>query len=78
MLNLVIAILLMCSSLGITLSKTNKEEVIRKPRQHSEPLKLDQSITLEPIKKLLNIGEPGVVFRFNLQLNENPNRLVIL
>jgi len=41
MLNLVIALLLMCSSLGITLSKTNKEEVVRKPRQHNEPLKLD-------------------------------------
>jgi hypothetical protein len=41
MLNLFIAILVMCSSLGATLSKTTKDYGFRKQREHKEPLKLD-------------------------------------
>ena len=41
MINLVIAIFLMCSSLGAVISKTTKEYGFRKQREHTEPLKLD-------------------------------------
>lgn len=41
MINLFIATLLLCSSLGITISKTTKEYGIKKHREHTEPLKLD-------------------------------------
>ncbi len=41
MINLLIATLLLCSSLGITISKTTKEYGIKKHREHTEPLKLD-------------------------------------
>jgi len=41
MINLIIAILLMCSSLGAVISKTTKEYGFRKQREHTEPLKLD-------------------------------------
>lgn len=41
MLNLFIAILVMCSSLGATLSKTDKSPIGRKQREHKQPLKLD-------------------------------------
>ncbi len=61
MIHLFVGILLMCSSLGAVISKTNKEFGFRKQREHTEPLKLDQSINLEPIKILLNIGAPGAV-----------------
>jgi hypothetical protein len=41
MINLIIAILVMCSSLGAVISKTTKEYGFRKQREHTEPLKLD-------------------------------------
>jgi hypothetical protein len=41
MLNLLIAILLMCGTFGVTISKTTKEYGFRKQREHTEPLKLD-------------------------------------
>jgi len=41
MLNLFIAILVVCSSLGATLSETTKEYGVKKQREHKEPLKLD-------------------------------------
>jgi hypothetical protein len=41
MINLLIALILICSSLGVTISKTTKEYGFRKQREHTEPLKLD-------------------------------------
>ena len=41
MLNLIIAILLLCGTFGVTISKTTKEYGFRKQREHTEPLKLD-------------------------------------
>lgn len=41
MINLFIGLFLLCSTLGATISKTSGTSVIRKPRQHTEPLKLD-------------------------------------
>ena len=41
MINLLIALVLMCGSFGATISKTTKEYGFRKQRHHTEPLKLD-------------------------------------
>lgn len=41
MLNFIISTILLCGSLGITISKFSKEPVVRKPRQHTEPLSLN-------------------------------------
>jgi hypothetical protein len=41
MINLIITILVMCSSLGAVISKTTKDYGFRKHREHTEPLKLD-------------------------------------
>lgn len=41
MINLLVAIILMCGSLGATISKFQKMDVGRKSREHTEPLKLD-------------------------------------
>lgn len=41
MLNLLIAIFLLCGTFGATISKTTKEYGFRKHREHTEPLKLD-------------------------------------
>jgi len=41
MINLFIGLFLVCTSLGATISKTSGTSAIRKPRQHTEPLKLD-------------------------------------
>lgn len=41
MINLLVALILMCGSFGATLSKFQKENVGRKSREHTEPLKLD-------------------------------------
>jgi hypothetical protein len=41
MLILFIGLFLLCSTLGATISKTYGSSVVRKPRQHTEPLKLD-------------------------------------
>jgi len=41
MLNLFIGLFLLCSTFGYSLFKTKTDSVIRKPRQHTEPLRLD-------------------------------------
>jgi hypothetical protein len=41
MLNLIIGLFLVCTTLGATISKTNSKSVVKKPRQHTEPLRLD-------------------------------------
>ncbi len=41
MINLIIALVLICGSFGATISKTTKEYGFRKQREHTEPLKLD-------------------------------------
>lgn len=41
MLNLLIAIFLLCGTFGATISKTTNEYGFRKQREHTEPLKLD-------------------------------------
>jgi len=41
MINLIIAIFLMCGSIGAVISKTTKDYGFRKQREHTEPLKLD-------------------------------------
>ena len=41
MINLVLALILICGSIGATISKTTKDYVFRKQREHTEPLKLD-------------------------------------
>ena len=42
MLNLFIGLLLLCSSFGITLSKTQIKYGVRKQRQHIKPLVIDK------------------------------------
>ncbi len=44
MLNLFIGIVLICTSLGATISKTTKDYGFRKQRQHTEPLIIDKEI----------------------------------
>lgn len=44
MLNLLIGLLVLCSSFGITLSKTQIKYGVRKQRQHIKPLILDKDI----------------------------------
>ncbi len=44
MLNLIILILLVCSSLGMTLSKMTTEYGVKKYRQHIKPLQLDKEV----------------------------------
>ncbi len=44
MLNLIIGLLLLCSSFGITLSKTTTDYGFRKQRQHVNPLSLDKEV----------------------------------
>jgi UPF0716 family protein affecting phage T7 exclusion len=41
MINLFIGLFLLCSTLGAAISKSQGVSVIKKPRQHTEPLKLD-------------------------------------
>ena len=41
MLNLFIGLFLLCTSLGVGISKTTKDYGFRKQRHHTEPLKLD-------------------------------------
>jgi len=41
MINLLIALVLICGSFGATLSKTTKDYGFRKQREHTKPLKLD-------------------------------------
>lgn len=41
MINLFIALILICGTFGATISKTTKEYGFRKQREHTEPLKLD-------------------------------------
>jgi hypothetical protein len=44
MLNLIIGLLLLCSSFGITLSKITTDYGFRKQRQHTRPLSLDKEV----------------------------------
>ena len=44
MLNLLIGLLVLCSSFGITLSKTQSKHGFRKQRQHVKPLNLDKEV----------------------------------
>jgi hypothetical protein len=44
MLNLIIGLFLLCSSFGITLSKTQPQYGVRKQRQHTKPLSLDKEV----------------------------------
>jgi hypothetical protein len=44
MINLILAVLLLCSSLGATLSKFSKTTIIRAERKHSKPLVLDKEV----------------------------------
>jgi len=44
MLNLIIGLFVLCSSFGITLSKTQTKYGVRKQRQHIKPLILDKDI----------------------------------
>ena len=41
MINLLIGLILMCSSFGAVISKVTKDYGFRKQREHTEPLKLD-------------------------------------
>ncbi len=41
MINLLIALTLICSSFGAMISKTTKDYGFKKQREHTEPLKLD-------------------------------------
>ena len=41
MINLLVALILMCGSLGAMISKTTKDYGFKKQREHIEPLKLD-------------------------------------
>ena len=44
MLNLLIGLVLLCSSFGITLSKIQPQYGVRKQRQHIKPLMLDKDV----------------------------------
>jgi hypothetical protein len=44
MLNLLIFILLICSSLGATISKTTTEYGVKRQRTHTEPLVIDKEV----------------------------------
>jgi hypothetical protein len=41
MINLLLALILICGSIGATISKTTKDYGFRKQREHIKPLKLD-------------------------------------
>jgi hypothetical protein len=44
MLNLIIGIFLLCSSLGAVISKTNKDFGSKRQRQHTQPLQVDKEV----------------------------------
>jgi hypothetical protein len=44
MINLILAVLLICSTLGATLSKFAKTSIVRAERKHIKPLVLDPEI----------------------------------
>lgn len=44
MINLIVAVLLICSSLGATLAKFSKTTIIRAERKHVKPLILDKEV----------------------------------
>jgi hypothetical protein len=44
MLNLIIFVLILCSSLGVTISKITTEYGVKKHRQHIRPLQLDKDV----------------------------------
>jgi hypothetical protein len=45
MLNLIIGLFLLCSSLGVTIAKTTKDYGVKKQRQHNLPLIIDKEIS---------------------------------
>ena len=45
MLNLIIGTFLLCTSLGVTISKTTKEFGAKRQRQHTEPLHIDKEVS---------------------------------
>jgi len=44
MIHLLIALTIVCSSLGATLSKFSKSTIIRAERKHNKPLVLDKEV----------------------------------
>jgi hypothetical protein len=44
MLNLLISLLILCSTLGATISKITTDYGVRKQRQHTRPLRLDKDV----------------------------------
>jgi hypothetical protein len=44
MLHLILAVMLICSSLGATLSKFSKSTIVRSERRHIKPLVLDKEV----------------------------------
>ena len=44
MVNLIIGLVLLCSSFGVTLSKITTEYGFKKQRQHTRPLQLDKEV----------------------------------
>lgn len=44
MINLILAVLIICSSLGATLSKYAKTNIVRAERKHFKPLVLDKEV----------------------------------
>lgn len=78
MINLLITLILLCGSLGATISKTTKDYGFRKNREHTEPLKLDQNAIFEPIWKLfikVNLGSNVIAPLYEV---DSANLLLIL
>ena len=44
MIHLLLAVMLICSSLGATLSKFSKSTIVRAKREHTKPLILDKEV----------------------------------
>lgn len=44
MINLLVALILMCGSFGAVISKTTTDYGFRKQRQHTEPLDIDKNV----------------------------------
>ncbi len=44
MINLLIGLVLVCSTLGVTISKTTTKFGVRKQREHTQHLKIDKEI----------------------------------
>jgi len=44
MINLLVAVILMCSSLGAVISKTTTEYGRKRQREHTQPLRVDKEV----------------------------------